>query len=130
MRNQQRNQRTLWYRLYQSVAPLTYTDEYGNVLENGENASGYGDPVEMRANISPATGSVLPEQFGRLEDYDRIVETADVSCPIDENSVLYIDTAPLQDLNTLEWSAHDYIVRRVAKSLNGVRIYVKKVDVS
>ena len=43
--------------------------------------------------------------------------------PIDENSILWVD-----QLDTTE--DHDYIVKRVAKSLNVVSIAIAKVDVS
>lgn len=129
MRSLQRNQQTIYYRLYSdSVTPITETDEWGNTLDTGQSAVGYGDPVEMKANVSPATGSAQIAQFGTLENYDKVIVTAWTDCPIREDSVLYIDTVPVKTNG--EWSKHDYIVTRVAKSLNGISIAVRKVDVS
>lgn len=122
MRNLQRNARTFWYSLYEEVEPITTTDEWGNAVETGEQSMGYGDPVEMSANISPATGASITEQFGNLDNYDKVIVTADMSCPIDENTVLYIDTTPPQP--------YDYVVRGIAKSLNSISIAIRKVDVS
>lgn len=130
MRLNQRNLQPLWYRLYESVAPDTFEDEYGNVLEIGEVAMSYGEPVEMNANIAPATGTAVVAGYGSEDEYDRVIATTWMDCPIDTNSVLYIDSEPVQNGTTGEWSAHDYVVNRVAKSINGIRIYAKKVDVS
>ena len=118
----------MWYRLYQESDLLTYTDEYGNELSIGETGQTYSDPVEMKANISTASGRVMAEQYGRIPDYDKVISVTDMTCPIDENSVLYIDKEPAKANG--EWSAHDYIVVLVARSINGIRIYAKRVDVS
>ena len=48
----------------------------------------------MLANISQATGQSNTEQFGNLENYDKVIVTDDLNCPIDENSVLFIDKEP------------------------------------
>lgn len=126
MRTAQRNATAFWYRLYTGKTELT--DEYGNAT--GEYEVTYSAPVKAFANISPATGISSIEQFGTLENYDKVLVTTDMTLPVNEDSVLYIDTLPVQDLATHEWSVHDYIVRRVAKSLNGISIAVRKVKVS
>lgn len=122
-------------------------DEYGN--ETGELVPHYAEAVEMYANISPASGQAQVEQFGNLDNYDKVIVTHDMSCPIDEHTVLFIDKAPeyteiITDY-TVESSAlladdqearvkyklpkNDYIVKRVARSLNNIAIAVRKVDV-
>lgn len=125
MRNCQRNQTTFWYRLY-NPSPAPLVDEYGN--ETGEYAVGYLNPVECKGNISPAKGEVQLSQFGNLENYDKVIVTADMSCPIDENSVLYVGIEPVETDG--QWSAFNYTVRRIAKSLNQIAIAIQKVDVS
>ena len=130
MRILQRGKQVLWYRLYQGIAPDTYTDEWGNVVEAGENNVTYGSPVKMVANVSPASGASIEEQFGNLDNYDKIIVTDDMDCPIDENTVLYIDSTPAIDYATGEYNHYNYVVRRVAKSINSISIAVRKVDVS
>lgn len=125
MRNCQRNQRVFWYRLLYNPSPEPLVDEYGN--ETSEYAVAYSDPIECRANISPAKGEAQVTQFGDVDNYDKVIVTTDMSCPIDENTVLYIDSEPVQSEG--EWSGYDYTVRRVAKSLNQIAIAVRKVDV-
>ena len=121
MRTSQRNKRDVWYALYSGETELT--DSNGNYT--GETEVTYATPVKIRANVSPATGQSNLEMFGNLTDYDRVVVTDQVSIPIDENSVLWIDAAPTE--NGVD--GYNYIVRRVARSFNSVAIAVRKVDV-
>ena len=65
--------------------------------------------------------------FGNLESYDKVIITDDMDCPIDENTVLFIDKDPeFKDGKP----TFDYTVRRVAKSLNTISYAVSKVKVS
>ena len=126
MRTRQRTAQTFYYRLYSGKTEIV--DDYGNSL--GEYAVQYAAPVECRANISPATGESAIEPFGSLDNYDKVIQTCDMRIPIDENSVLYIDKSPVYSETTGEWNAHDYVVKRIARSVNTVRIAVSKVTVT
>ncbi len=119
-----RNDSPFYYCLYSDKIPIV--DEYGN--ESGENRVVYEEPVKMYANISPASGAAQTEQFGNLENYDKVIVTRDMDCPIDENSVLFIDKEPEYSLD--DDPIYDYTVRRVAKSKNSISIAVRKVNVS
>ena len=141
-----RNDKPFYYCLYTDKVPII--DEYGN--DTGETIVTYGEATLMFANISPATGAAQTEQFGNLENYDKVIVTHDMNCPIDENSVLFIDKLPeytsgitidYQESQTLfgettanpvtiQTPVYDYTVRRVAKSLNSISIAVSKVKVS
>lgn len=124
MKTLKRNQRPFYYCLY--LDSETIIDEYGN--ESGEKRLIYDQPVMAYANISQATGNSNTEQFGNLENYDKVIVTDDLECPIDENSVLFIDKEPEYSLDGDPM--FDYRVRRVAKSLNSISIAVAKVKVS
>lgn len=124
VRTLKRNQRGFYYCLYTGADEIV--DEYGNAT--GEFPPIYAAPVYMKANISPATGVSATEQFGNLDSYDKVIVTDDMECPIDEHSVLFIDKAPEHSLDGA--LMYDYIVRRVAKSLNSISIAVRKVTVS
>lgn len=139
MRCLKRNKRPFYYCLYKEEIPIL--DEYGNL--SGERIVTYDDEVLMEANISQATGQSNTEQFGNLENYDKVIVTDDLNCPIDENSVLFIDKEPeWKDAEyneataitvtgaTVKVPVYDYTVRRVAKSLNAISIAVSKVKVS
>ncbi len=118
MRCLERNKQTFYYSLY--VGNTDMKDENG--FYTGESAVEYSPPVEMKANISPASGSAELEWFGNDIAYDKVIVTCDMSCPIDENSVLYIDVNP-ED----EKAKFDYVVKKVAKSLNSITIACAKV---
>lgn len=123
MKTMERNKTTLWYMTYAGSAPVL--DEYGN--EIGTEVT-YNPPIMLRANISPATGSSQVEQFGSLAGYDKVIVTDGVDCPIDENSVLFIDKAV--EFTDDGKPLYDYTVKRVARSLNSVSYAVTKVSVS
>ena len=119
-----RNKRVFYYALFKEK--ISIKDEYGN--DSGEVRIIYETPVEASANISAATGEAQVEQFGNSVTYDRVIIMDDLSIPIDENSVLCIDTPPsYDDEGNL---IYDYIVKKVAKSLNTVSFAVSRVKVS
>lgn len=115
-----RNCKTIYYCLYTGKTRLY--DSFGN--ETGEETPVYAEAEAMEANVSPATGRAAVEMFGNLEGYDKVLVTDWMECPIDENSVLFVDKAPEYNEGH---PVYDYIVRRVAKSLNSVAIAVGKV---
>lgn len=124
MKTLKRNQVSLWYLLYDHKEPVK--DEDGN--ETGESQVFYKTAVQMSANVSAATGTAQVEQFGNLAGYDKVIVTDDLSCPIDENTVLFLDKEPEYDEDGLP--LYDYLVKRVAKSLNSISYAVSKVSVS
>lgn len=166
MRLMKRNLKPIWYCLYQGRVPVTDSDGY----ETGETEISYSDPVELKVNVSPASGQAQDEMFGTLEDYDKVIITDWMGCPIDENSVLFVDMAPeygvipvpepepdpepveepVEEPDEEEGedpdpepdpqpepepekvllNSYDYIVKRVAKSLNHISYAISRVKVS
>lgn len=124
MKVMERNKRTFWYCLYDRKEPII--DEDGN--ETGEEQIVYKPAQSLGANISAASGSSQVEQFGNLAGYDKVIVLDDTSCLIDENTVLFIDKEPEYDDDGKP--LYDYMVKRVAKSLNSVSIAATKVSVS
>lgn len=146
MKTMKRNQRPFYYCLYQRKVDAV--DKNGN--KSGEKIRVYGEPVRMMANISQATGQTNTEQFGNLDNYDKVIVYEDLNCPIDENAVLFLDMEPeftegvtvaytpaatllgepTVEIQTIRVPKYNYIVRRVAKSLNSVSVAVRKVEIS
>ena len=114
-----RNLTPFYYCLYTGKTPVT-SGEY----ETGESVVTYSEPVLMKGNISPASGQSQIEQFGNLEQYDKVIVVDDMDCPIDETSMLYVDVTPG------EGRTYDYTVKKVAKSLNYIAYAISKVKVS
>lgn len=125
MKTMERNKQTFWYLLYDTGAAIADDDGY----ETGEESTAYKDAVAFRANISAATGAAQTEQFGNLAEYDKVIVTDDMTCPIDENTVLFIDKEP-EYSDPGHRPLYDYIVKRVAKSINSISYAIRKVNVS
>ncbi len=119
-----RNLCSIYYCLYQGKQPLTDNNGY----ETGEMQVDYAPPEQLLCSVSPATGYAQVGMFGNLETYDKVIITDDIHCPIDENTVLFLDKEPAfsPDGNPLP----DYRVKRVAKSLNHISYTVSRVKVS
>lgn len=127
MKLMKRNSRMFWYRLALGEGePIVDDDGF----TTGEGNITYGAPVAMMACINPAEGRVWSEEYGLREDYDKLLIIEDMNCPINEDSVLYIDTAPEYDGQGNVTNSHDYIVQRIAPALNHVKIIARKVKVS
>lgn len=134
MKCMSRNKVKFFYALYDGKEAIT--DEYGNVT--GEYAVKHGNPIEFSANISAAKGETQTRQFGENETYDKVIVMDGDAPPIDEYTVLWVDSTPQLDedgsLAVNEkgeiTTPHDYIVKKVAKSLNVVSLAISKVSVS
>ena len=126
MRTLNRNKVRIYYANYRDKVPIK--DDYGNLT--GEYEILYDTPVEVKANVSAARGEATTRQFGDDERYDRIIVLDDPKFPIAVTSILWIDSPPEIAEDGSTKTPHDYIVRQVAASLNGVSIAVSKVSVS
>ena len=133
----------MWFCVYTGEEEIK--DASGNYT--GEKTRTYDPPQRILANVSPARGTVGIEAFGNDDSYDRIIalawdDLAVIYSPFDYNglessddylfsvggindsTVWYVDKTPVND----DPNDYDYIVHRIAKSINGVLIAVKKVN--
>jgi hypothetical protein len=100
-------------------------DEYGNL--SGEYEVTYSEPVKVFGNISSAQGEMQTRQFGESEIYDKVIVLENPNTPIDEHSILWVDREPIP--TGTKKVAHDYVVKKIARSLNSVSIAISKVNV-
>ena len=84
--------------------------------------------AELNEGHATASGETQVEVFGHLDDYDKVIVLGNADCPINENSVLFVDKKPEYDQNGDP--LFDYTVKRVARSLNSVSYAIRKVEVS
>lgn len=124
MRCLERNKRPFYYCLYLREEDMR--DDEGDYT--GETRIVYSEPQRAEHNISPATGNTSTEQFGNDIKYDKVIVLDDMSCPIDENSVLFVDSEPSYDKDGNP--RYDYVVKKVAPSINSISIAIAKVKVS
>ena len=125
MRTLVRNKVRIFYANFHEKIPLK--DEYGNLT--GEYEISYTNPIAVCANVSAARGEATTRQFGDDEGYDRVIVLDDPKLPVTTTSILWIDTPPEIAEDGSTKTPHDYIVKRVATSLNSVSIAVSKVSV-
>ena len=127
MRTLEINKRPAWYANYLGKQPILDDDNY----ETGEYGIAYTTPVLMFANVSPARGESNTRQFGELVDYDKVI-VFDGRSPVTETSLFWIDNLADGEIPDIggEQAPHDYIVKKVAESLNSTSIAVSKVTVS
>ena len=86
--------------------------------------------MEFYGNISAAKGETQTRQFGENEIYDKVIVMDENAPPINEYSILWVDSTPtIKEDGTTE-TPHDYIVKKVAKSLNVVSVAISKVNVT
>ncbi len=134
MRCMVRNKSTFYYALYQSRTEIV--DDYGNAT--GQYEITFSDPASYEANISAAKGETQSRQFGENEAYDKVVVMDNEAPGIDEYSVLWVDTVPQLDENGHlavntdgeVITPYDYVVKKVARSLNSVSLAISKVKVN
>lgn len=134
MRCMARNKAKFYYALYEGREPIL--NEQGR--KTGQYKVIHGNPIEEYANISAAKGETQTRQFGENESYDKVIVMDFITLPIDEYSILWVDTLPiLNGDGSLKVNddgevitPHDYVVKKVAKSLNSVSIAISKVTVS
>ena len=126
MRTLLRNRRKIYYASY--IGETEILDEYGNAT--GEYSVSYSNPKEYFGNVSAAQGEMQSRQFGESESYDKVIVLDDINAPIDEHSILWVDTLPHVNEDGTTATPYDYTVKKVAKSLNGVSIAIRKVQVN
>lgn len=119
-RNATINTRTMFYALYGKKIEIG--DEF-------EKRIGYFEPVKFNACLSTGQSNAEESPFGANISYDRVISTVE-SLPIDENSIIWINTKPtyLED-GSVDGSTADYkVAAPPLDGLNSLRIAVKKVS--
>ena len=126
-----RNKQSLWYAL--PTGTLTDVKDDNNFY-TGEQTLVYATPVKTAMNISPATGRAVLEWFGIATNYDKVLVTDDMNCPITIDTILWIGLDPTtttvnNGVSTTVNNPHNYVVNRIAKSLNSIVYGVTEVSV-
>lgn len=125
-----RNRQTLYYALPTGLVNVTDSDGF----YTGEQTVSYATPVGVEMNISPATGRTVLEWFGIATNYSKVLVTDDMACPITEDTILWIGIEPTTTVTnngqtTVVNNPHNYVVSKIAKSLNSIAYGVTEVSV-
>lgn len=126
MRCMTRNKVDIYYALFSHKEEML--DDYGN--KTGEYDVIYGKPIKLSANVSSAKGEMQTRQFGESDVYDKVIVLDNVDCPLDEYSILWVDTLPKIKEDGTTDTPYDYVIKRIAKSLNSISIAISKVNVN
>lgn len=126
MKCMERNKSRFYYATY--AGKVGVRDDYGN--DTGEYEVKYSNLHKCFGNISAAKGETQSRQFGENLTYDKVLVLDIDAAPIDEYSVLWIDTLPDISAGGETGTPHDYVVKKVARSLNSVAVAISKVDVA
>lgn len=132
MRGLKRNESTFWYAKYIGMG-----SDVVDGVHTGEPTAMYGDPIAVKGNVSYAgsasalstQGYVNVNEFGESWNYDRYIVIARTDVDIDETSIVWIDTDPTI-VDGKATMPHDYIVKRVGRSINSTRVVVRRVVVA
>lgn len=137
MRSIKKNQQKLWYSTYADQIVIYQRDKNGDIVYDeidGEKypiiiaeKAGYNKPVFFHANVSAGKGTAQEEVFGKDIDFTRTISTTDLALPIDELSLVWIESEPkyLED-GTVDPGSADYkVAAKPAKSLNQLMIALK-----
>lgn len=120
-----RNKQTFWFATYSARTEILVDGK-----RTGEHTAGYSNPVEAKGNISAARGDTSTNLFGENVRYDRTIALENRG-NIDEHTILWVDEDPEIAVSGAATVPHDYIVKRVATSLNGnTLLAISRVDVS
>lgn len=113
MRDLKRNQMKISYKNYKGKEEIL--DENG--YATGSYKRLYTEPKEIYISVSANKGDVEVQGFGAQLDYDRTLSTADMTCDIDENCLVYI-------------GSEVYTVIKRAVSLNQIQIALRKEEIN
>lgn len=115
----ERNKQTIYYALYSTKTPNV--DSAGR--RTGTWTITYGDPVSAKMTVSGAKGAADIAVFGVDLNYNKVLYTDDINCPIKEDSVLWVGADPNND-------EYNYVVVRIAKGLTNIAYAIREVNVS
>lgn len=128
MKQLKRNKRKFYYAIND---PDAKAEEI--IDENGYRTGEYYpiriDPVEVWGNISIPTGFANIEKFGNIVSYDIVITMEDPNTPINESCVLWVYNNPNNTDENGNPEPWDFMVRRVARSLNSVTLQCAQAKV-
>lgn len=126
-----RNKQQIWYALFTGEAEEI--DAFGQ--HTGRFAPTYTAPISTAINVREARGESFLAPNGIETEYSRRLVTCDMDCPLDIDTILWIDIEPyvteiVDGDPVIRNIPYNYVVSGVAKSINNITYYAKEVNVS
>ena len=146
MRTLKRNKRLMYYAIPTGEEIVEYQlDENGNRIvayvdsqtgetyyaETGQKVPEYLEPVQFNANIAMSGGESEAQEFGlSVADYNAVIVTELDRFPIINSTLIWFGSEPQykdQEKTILDQKSADYMVLKVAPSLNTVKYVLKAI---
>ena len=126
-----RNKQQIWFALF--TGETEEIDTFGQ--HTGRFAPTYTAPISTAINVREARGESVLAPNGSETEYSRRLVTCDMDCPLDIDTILWIDIEPyvteiVGGDPVIRNIPHNYVVSGVAKSINNITYYAKEVNVS
>lgn len=101
---------------------ISYQNPTGNVtyevnadgLKTGRKIPAYTEEAQLNVNIRIDRGGVWLRDYGISTEFDGIIETSDMNCPLDEGSIV-------------TYRGKKFVLSRMDRSLNGLKYYLAEV---
>ena len=116
-----RNCITVFYALVDSEED-TY-DEYGNLT--GSPKLTYKAPIRARMAFGTRNGGIEITAHGLENNYEQVLLTDDLSCPIADGTILWIGKCPMDGEGKM--TPHTHIVKAIIPSLNNIAYRIAEV---
>lgn len=120
------NMQTIYYALYEGLTDTLDKSGY----KTGAKSKVYSVPQPFRVFVSPNKGDAEVQPFGIETQYTNVATTFDLTCPIKEDSILWVGVTP--DLTAKGGGNVPYthsVIRR-AKAVNSLLFALKEVEVT
>lgn len=133
MRTLNKNKQKMQYSLYLGELPIyeKWIDNDGieHLIDTGEKKPTYSEPIVFYGSISMSGGESESVEYGlNLADYGAILVVAKGMLPIDETSLIWLNSEPrFEKDGTVDKTSADYSITKVSPSLNVDKYVLKKV---
>ena len=111
MRNLRINKQTI---TYQNPTGETSYEENTDGLKTGRIIPAYSTEAELDVNIRIDRGGIWLRDYGISTEFDGIIETSDMDCPLMEGSIV-------------TYRGKKFMLSRMDRSLNGLKFYLAEV---
>lgn len=135
-----KNKQKMHYTLLLGKKPVYETNEDGSIkyleidgemvpVETGETELDYSSPIPFTGNFNIVGGNANAETIGiNVGEYESVLVMEKGAIPITEKSLIWHESKPKYDFNgSVVQSTADYVVIKVAPSINVDRYVLKKV---
>lgn len=120
------NMQTIYYALYEEGTDTLDSSGY----KTGAKTKTYSVPQPFRVFVSTNKGDAEVEPFGINTPYTNVATTFDMSCPIKEDSILWVGVTPEIGVPGGGNVPYTHSVIRRAKAVNSLLFALKEVDVT